>query len=162
MTIFPNHTPKGRVCNRKARTFNVIHFSISLIRVHCSELDSLATSWKAWIPESVLKATKQTHCSVLIEKIAIFALKLQINFKRTFECYTVERPVPSSWDREEQMACYLCLGTRSSQILLGTSSAALKGDLKFLNVIQYLWHFLKNQCQWALCSFCTGSDLICT
>lgn len=98
----------------------------------------------------------------LIKKIAIFALKLQINFKRTFECYTVKRPVPRSWDREEQMVCYLCLGTRSSQIPLETSSAAFKGDLKFLNVIQYLWYFLKNQCQWALCSFCTGSDLICT
>lgn len=53
-----------------------------------------------------------------------------------------KKPSAKELEHREQMACYLCFGTRSSGILLETSLAALKGDLKFLlDVIQYLCSF---------------------
>lgn len=130
------------MCNRKPGTLNLIYFRhykplFVCITVNWTERQQderpgfQGVSWKPLIKLTVL--------FFLIKKITIFALKMHINFKWTFESYTVKRPVPRSWDSEKQMACYLCFGTRSSWILLETSLAAFRGDLKFLDVIQHLW-----------------------
>lgn len=77
---------------------------------------------------------------------------MQINFKRTFESCTVKRPVPRSWDSEEQMVCYLCLVQgvlRSCWKHLQQHWRKISNLLVWYSIDDHFW----NQCS-AHCSVC--------